>query len=82
MLSAVNLFSLFGTWAAEATQSVSAIPRRPFTKTVFPTYMSSIRTSALLDRLLLRGYTEGSYIDQLPIINEKISRTGHLVSQM
>jgi hypothetical protein len=42
MLPAVNLFSLFGTWAAEATQSVSAIPRRPFTKTVFPTYMSSI----------------------------------------
>ena len=64
MLPALNLFNLFGTWAAEATQSVSAIPRLPFTIPLFPTYYEQYRTAALLDRLLLSVYTWGSNNDQ------------------
>ena len=48
MLPALNLFNLFGTWAAEATQSVSAIPRLPFTIPLFPTYYEQYRTALFL----------------------------------
>jgi hypothetical protein len=39
----MGLFSLFGTWAAEATQSIPAMPRRPLSKPVFTTHVNNIR---------------------------------------
>ena len=47
----MGLFSLFGTWAAEATQSVPAMPHRPFPKTVFPTNVNTIWDRWLLHSL-------------------------------
>jgi transposase len=40
----MGLFSLFGIWAAEATQSVPAMSRRPLPKSVFTTNVNNIDT--------------------------------------
>ncbi len=49
----MGLFSLFGTWAAEATQSVPAMPHCPLPKSAFTTNVNNIIVEAPLSVFLL-----------------------------